>query len=392
MRAALWALGLAACAAPSARAPTQVSPKVDAGPEPRATPTASAKAAPPSLEIVLGGFAACLLRRGALHCWKRDAAVTPPLAKAVAPMPGLDGVTRVGFGYGHVCALAKGGRVFCWGENEYGQLGVGSAEARRGAPERVPGIEGATDLAVGLFHTCALTGDRRVTCWGWNRNGQTGSDTEYAPAARELVLPEIVPGLAGALAIHAGRDHTCARTPRGWECFGSAQFESQRQRIGGQSPEPAPVEELADFASLAMHDETACGVTSSGVACYGSGAFSLLVTRPMRTERPVPVPVAGATSVAVGSYHACAITQRGRVVCWGLDTDGRLGRGRVIEGYEPNPPEEVAGLSGVRSLALDATGTCALTVKDELYCWGALPHLPADPQAPKASPVRIAVE
>lgn len=62
------------------------------------------------------------------------------------------------------------------------------------------------------------------------------------------------------------------------------------------------------------------------------------------------------------------------------------------EMLSPSNVEEVAGLGGVRSLALDATGTCALTVKDELYGWGALPHLPADPQAPKASPVRIAVE
>ncbi|MCC6897415.1 MAG: hypothetical protein IT377_00495 [Polyangiaceae bacterium] len=391
MRAAMAAIVLVGCAA----APAPPSPRVvpTAGPRPEPTRAEGTVAkAPPTIEIALGGFAACLRLRGALHCWKRDAPVTPPLSKSVPPMPGLNGVTHVGFGYGHACALTAGGRVWCWGENEYGQLGVGSAEERRAAPERVPGIEGATDLAVGLFHTCALLGDRSVTCWGWNRNGQTGSDTEYAPAARELVLPEPVPGLSGALEIEAGRNHTCARTVRGWECFGSAQFESQRQRAGGQSPEPAPVDELSDFATLSLHDETACGVTSSGVGCYGSGAFSLLVSRPMRTDRPIPVAVAGATSVTVGAYHACAITHRGRVVCWGLDTDGRLGRGRVIEGYEPNAPEEVTGLTGVRSLALDATGTCALTARDELYCWGSLPHLPAAPRAASATPVRIAVE
>lgn len=388
-RLTLLLLAGAACApAPKPRqAATPIARAEDAPAEAPKPPGAKPKPPLPKLQIALSGRSACVRVKGSLYCWERSAPPKKlPITQHLSPLA-LEDVTDVGLGYDHTCALAKG-RVYCWGGNEHGQLGAGLAELRRGEPVRVAGIESAKALAVGRWHTCALGEDGSVSCWGWNSAGQTGSDTEYAPAARELATAEPVAGLTRVSALRAGRDQTCALAGDGWSCFGRAYLASQRRAKGYQNNEAYSAPELESLVQLSLHDETACGLFDGGkVACWGSGAFSLLTGRPLNADGPLPVELAGALEVTVGPHHACAILSRGRVSCWGIDSNGKLGRGRVLEGYDPHGPEEIPGLGGVTALALDVLGTCAVTDSSELYCWGHLPHLAGDKPSP--SPVKV---
>lgn len=389
------AFALGACApaaAPPAPPPPLALPR-ETEPAPSAERAPGGRAAAPQLGLALGANSACVQARGALYCWKREQPPKLPITKHLAPMPGLTAVSDVGMGYAHGCALAAGGRVFCWGKNDRGQLGAGLPDTERAEPVRVPGIEGARALAVGHWHSCALLSDGSVSCWGWNVHGQTGSDVYYAPEARELVRPEPVAGLSRVSGLEAGRDQTCALVGAAVSCFGTSYLSSQKRARGWHHNEPWPVPELSDLISLSLHDETACGVfAGGGVGCWGSGAFSLLPSRPLGTDRVMSIEVAGATRVVTGAHHACAITERGRVSCWGIDGGGRLGRGRVIEGWDASGPEEIPGLSGVTDLALDALSTCAVTSRQELWCWGHVPHLLYDAQKPAASPLRVPVD
>ena len=81
---------------------------------------------------------------------------------------GLDkGVLAVATG-GHSCAVKTNGKLSCWGDNSYGQLGDGT-RTDSATPVIVTDLAGVTEVAVGSSHTCALTDGGGVNCWGSNR-------------------------------------------------------------------------------------------------------------------------------------------------------------------------------------------------------------------------------
>ncbi|MDQ3556018.1 MAG: hypothetical protein M3409_04470, partial [Gemmatimonadota bacterium] len=75
------------------------------------------------------------------------------------------------------CALTRGGAAFCWGRNNYGQLGDGST-TDRGVPVQVAGGHAFASIrANGAAHTCGTTRAGETLCWGYNVEGQLGDGT-----------------------------------------------------------------------------------------------------------------------------------------------------------------------------------------------------------------------
>jgi alpha-tubulin suppressor-like RCC1 family protein len=97
----------------------------------------------------------------------------------------------VAAGDDHTCAITTGGQAFCWGRNEFGQLGVGPIGFAVSEPTAVAGSQNfvGTPTASGL-HTCAMTAEADVYCWGHNGFGQLGHD----PVSLEMSdIPVLVP-------------------------------------------------------------------------------------------------------------------------------------------------------------------------------------------------------
>lgn len=355
-------------------------------------PLESTVPAKPKLQIAIGDEMVCLRIEEALRCWRRSEGVQGPIATTLPPIAGLGAVTDVAVGMRHVCALNKEGKVFCWGDNSHGQLGAGRNELTMAAPVQVPGIEGATAIAVGMMHSCALLSGGRVSCWGWNADGQTGSDVEYAEEVRELVAPEIVAGISGATTLAAGRDQTCVKTNAGMWCWGRSHLKSQSNVRGYHHNAAARVPELDDLQQISLKGETACGLFKDGhVGCWGSGAFTILPNRPLRAEEPLPLVLPEARRLVSDTYHGCAILQNGRVWCWGWNNHGELGR-QAQKDYESHESALVEGLpTPVDSLSLGSGTSCAVVRKDELWCWGVAPNEPWVHDAGSGTPRRIAI-
>jgi alpha-tubulin suppressor-like RCC1 family protein len=108
---------------------------------------------------------------------------------------GLDsGVIDVSGGGEHACAVNAAGAAQCWGINDVGQLGDGTGEFMRLAPVNVIGLEtGTASISAGSYGTCALSGSGAIRCWGENLFGQLGiGDTgSVLLPARVLIDEEI---------------------------------------------------------------------------------------------------------------------------------------------------------------------------------------------------------
>ncbi len=151
--------------------------------------------------------ASCAVRRaGGLVCWGMDAGLVVR-GRAPREKPGFEGARSACLGEAHLCAAGDGGRVACWGDNRFGQLGGGKpgprAEKRRSSwdpdwvpnpvpPVQVSGLEGVMQLACGTNHACALDATGAVWCWGANASGQLGDGTRA-----DRIRPVRVVGLPG---------------------------------------------------------------------------------------------------------------------------------------------------------------------------------------------------
>lgn len=171
-------------------------------------------------QIVAGDWMTCGLAHNRLvYCWgeERSIGVASPSLDPVATCLGFPCVNRpvqldVGLqfdhltaGEAHACALGAPG-VYCWGKNAFGQTGQPGAQGnvtRR--PARVD-IPSPVQISAGLYHTCALSSDGRVYCWGWNTAGQLGRTTSQESDPQ----PRAVETSVRFRSVSAGAFHTCA--------------------------------------------------------------------------------------------------------------------------------------------------------------------------------------
>jgi len=139
------------------------------------------------------------------------------------------GVAQISAGFEHTCALTTAGAVKCWGRNSFGQAGHGTFTAREPEPIDVvdgsPSIPlgGVAQISAGGWHTCAITTGGSATCWGFNDSGQLGNGTVSPPTSPGIAMPVNVYGMGGGVAqISGGWPHTCAlTTDRHVTCWGS---------------------------------------------------------------------------------------------------------------------------------------------------------------------------
>ncbi|WHN66260.1 hypothetical protein [Cysteiniphilum sp. QT6929] len=88
----------------------------------------------------------------------------------------MSNIKQVSVGYQNVCAIDNLGKLYCWGDNESGQLGVSSSETHSNTPQSVSSLTNVTKVVVGYNSVCAIAGEsNQLYCWGDNTYGQLGN-------------------------------------------------------------------------------------------------------------------------------------------------------------------------------------------------------------------------
>jgi hypothetical protein len=312
----------------------------------------------PGHEVVdfsLGWNHICTLdSSGAVYCWGDD------YQGSVQEAP-TGSYAEVEAGTDHTCVLRSDGAITCWGRDEDGQ--VSSA----------PGGTDYRALALGTYHSCAINWKSEIECWGSDDQGRvTGAPTGN-----------------GFTALWAGSMGTCAADSTGaLVCWGDPILETDVP--GG-----------TDYFTVTIHESSACAINGDrDVICWGEQSGSdkdLLSATPVLSScdggRGTDVSVSGDcddtdasasvvdtsyvdmdgdavgrsgnfNELAVGAYHACGVTDQGRVECWGLDDYLQVSAAPAEADYT-----DVVAYGGTYHGAVGGV-SCALNTAGELNCWG----------------------
>jgi len=281
---------------------------------------------------------------------------------------GLAPAAAVATGRGHSCAVS-GDAVFCWGDNRANQVEPTITPSHwdfHASPVRVPGVSGATAVALGDASTCALVGaapERRVVCWG----------RRLAPAG--VLPPNTEPVQVGGLddldpaALVLGAAHACAASADGADvrCWGRAEAGQlgDGALASGEAARPVHAALPRPIGVLAAAADYTCALVESGarVACWGDTPLGTRLVPTLLDARFEPPLVA----LATGRGLACGVDEAGDAHCWGDDDADRLPVAGLIAAAEP---VRLTGLPPLSAIAIGGRLVCAVTRAGALWCWG----------------------
>ena len=296
--------------------------------------------------LAAGGAHTCgLTGDGTAYCWGSNASgqlgdnSTTRRTAPVAVMTQLK-FGSLDLGEAHTCGLSAGA-AYCWGDNTRGQLGDGTT-ASRPVPGPVGGFHSFTQIAAGGFnigHTCALTADGTAYCWGDNEDGQLGigsTDLEAHHTPTEVAGNIVFAGVTAGLG-----SHSCGRTPSGATyCWGADVFGALGNGSAGASSLPAPVSGAHAFEQVVAGGFIGhtCALKDGGAAwCWGENERGQ-VGDGSTVDRFEPVEVAGGRVFEVldaGYRHTCGRSLGGVVYCWGSGATGQLGLNSIELNSQP---------------------------------------------------------
>ena len=328
---------------------------------------------------------AILVTTGILKCWGDnrygqiglgEGDQAPQKTPVVVPLGSGRRIRAVSAGTDHSCAIPDDGSLWCWGHNQYGQIGDGSTDPRPSpTPVNLGEDRTAKAVSTGNGHSCAILDDGSLKCWGYNQHGQIGdgsADPRLVPTTVELGDDKT------AKTVSLGGYHSCAILNDGsLKCWG----DNRHGQIGDGSTDPrhSPTAiNLGDNRTASALDaggDHTCVLLDGdhSPVCWGLNDSGQLGDK-TSTSRSSPTPVhllSGhpAEALSLGHRHSCALMKNGILYCWGANSDRQLGDGSTEPRSYPVAPN-LGDHTSVRVAGAGGKHTCAIVEDDSLVCWG----------------------
>jgi len=328
------------------------------------------------LDVRLGGSQAFVLAdNDALYGWGAnngsqlgDGTTT----NRSSPVHIADDIIDVASATAHSCAVSGDGLVYCFGSNGYNKAGDGSWYTAKTTPTQVLGVTDAVAIATGAEHSCAVLSSGSVSCWGHNGYKQLGNNSSVQSSAS----PVQVSSLSDAIAIDAGTYSTCVlRASGNVSCWGNNGLGQLGDGTMTTRATPVDVSGIATATAIARGSNHSCALLADGtVACWGSNSYGQLglgTGSASYATTPQAVPgLTGIVAIGAGAFHTCAVRDDGAAFCWGLDERGQIGDGNT-SGNHHYAPNQVPNLGG-SAVSIDGgeSTTCARLSTGVVKCWG----------------------
>lgn len=328
---------------------------------------------PPNVDsqLFVSGLHSCARNQsGGLDCWGSPAWTSTIAADWRTRLSGAlasvhEPVTKIAEGvYAELgCALTSSGALWCW--------------TIPGPHPSAPLLRGVDEFAVSpyLDQLCVVHGSGRLSCWNIYYKDQP---TLLRRAPGNIVEVALAQGA------RSDWDHRYVRTSDGavWHQRGPGRAWLRLQARGavdiaaglngawivsedgtvrghGRLLDARTVEGL-DAVSVATADECTCVLQRGGtVSCWNGATVPSLIEG-----------VDDAVEIGVSWDYACARTSDDRLLCWGSNQDRTLGDAAGSAWIDA--PTLIEGIPPAKSVHVSTTHSCALTMTDELWCWGLL--------------------
>jgi cysteine-rich repeat protein len=286
----------------------------------------------------------------------------------------------------YTCALDATGQAWCWGlGTQYGNLGLGDYSTDHATPTQVVGGHTFSTIAVAPEHSCAVDTVGQAWCWGSNDYGQLGANIYNSADATPLAV------IGGHVfrAIDVGQEHTCAidTANKAW-CWGRNSGTGALGCLNCGAGGVIAVESTQEFETISAGTSHTAGTTVSWGFSYvwgqnGYGQLGLGSLCDSDTPHGVPFHFA---SISCDDDYTCAIDIHGVTWCWGRNSPLQLGVGGDAQSLSCSSytipisvvfPHRVLGEHRFVSIATSSEivgntllHICALDFDEQLWCWG----------------------
>lgn len=320
--------------------------------------------------------------------------------------------SQISVGGLHTCALDTSGKVYCWGDNGFGQIGDGTTN-NSDTPIRVD-LSGLSNnkitlISAGGNNTCAVDTSGNAYCWGSGYGDKIAArnhtlanikNTEIADSYGAIAssndrytgLPELIDN-TGALnngsikSISVGSNHTCAiASDDKAYCWGN-NYNGQLGwgALGDSYKTPIAVDTSDQLnnktiKSLSASGDHTCVIASDNKAyCWGSNSFGQNgIVSGSVNQTPIAVDTSGVLNnktlsfISSSAFHTCTVDNDGKAYCWGNNYWGQLGNGTRTDSDTPVAVDISGDLNSksIKYIMAGDNNTCATSTEDKTYCWG----------------------
>ena len=281
-------------------------------------------------------------------------------------------VSAIAVGQNHSLALTNDGKVYAWGSGSAGKLGLGLISDKEIIPKLIPNFSSVSAIAVGESHSLALTNDGNVYAWGWNGSAQLGLDDTNLRTSPTRIL-----SLSNISRIFTGYSNSFVLKNDGTVYAWGANSIHQLGLEGDYNLKRTPVliSRLSSMSIsvIAASEDHSLGLTTNGkVYAWGynmDGQLGLGYNSHSKYDVTLVTAFNNITvsGIAAGQYHSLAFTTNGEVYAWGKNTNGQLGLGDT---NPRNTPTRVTDLSNFSGISCGYIHSHALTYNGEVYAWG----------------------
>ncbi len=265
----------------------------------------------------------------------------------------------------HSCGITIDNILKCWGGNSFGQLGDNTT-VQKYSPVEVDNASSYSKVSVGSEHSCGLLTDGTLKCWGRNYRAQLGDGMNLS---QSNVPYEIDAGVKYS-EVRAGANHNCAITMAGvLKCWGENQDKQMGNNgFGAMIYSPSVVDSGVTYSKVSSGSQHSCAVTSAGVLkCWGGNSYAQIGNGTSGSTVYLPEIVDSGVQYSQlssrGSYN-CGLTTGGVTKCWGN------GFGNGIVSSLVDIPKFIDSNNTYAKISLNGKTTCGLLSSNQLKCWG----------------------
>ncbi|MBT4760960.1 MAG: hypothetical protein HOO06_04610 [Bdellovibrionaceae bacterium] len=327
----------------------------------------------------------CMLSSGSVYCWGDNAMGQmgtgdmymrnePQIPDFGFPEKFKDVATGDSFS----CALTEGGEVYCWGDNNSGQIGQGTDSNSSPSvtmytnPQKLDQLSNIVDISAGLDHACALEFSGSIYCWGNNSDGQIGQDfttssyatptlLEFDFSTENLSVDHLVLGQNISCALLTDMSKVNKKVTR---CWGS--IDATQSYVPISHPD---INDTVNIGLVALGKGISAfcytdAANSDQLYCYdGAAAFSVVPGQPTTGQLQ--------SIYMNGGSEVCLLNKSSGIVgryCLGTNSMGELGNGSMTNLTSLTLIND-NGLE-FSHLAMGNDFTCGFSLSNDVQCWG----------------------